>query len=525
MTYAAKIDKAEALIDWTADAAGDRAAGARLQSLAGRGDRAARASSCASGGAAPLGHGWRVRTRRAGHGAGLADGRLQWPAARACWRSSELQCAGPPRRQRARISPTRARWPGRRSGETHGGRTRRDGRQGAAGAIRGARGRRSARGRGARGRGGAAEAAARPTMRWPAASWRAARGDPRGDAGHAALVPAARAGAAAAAGQPLAPDATPRAAARCWSAPCTSSSIRAIRARPPYRAAVDAARLLGQARAAGLVNAVLRRYLREREALLAAGRSRSGRAQRRTRRGWSQALRAAWPADLAAILAANNAHPPLSLRVDCTRTQRRRLPATSSRRPACPAHAVPLAADRRHARAAGAGGEAARLRCRARLGAGCAARSSRRCCWTPRPGERVLDACAAPGGKTGALLERAGGALELTAVDIDAARLDRVADNLRRAGREARLVARGPRRRPDWWDGRPFDRILLDAPCSATGVIRRHPDIKLLRRASDIAPLARLQQRLLAACLALLRARRPAAVRRPARCCRRRTRR
>jgi 16S rRNA (cytosine967-C5)-methyltransferase len=123
----------------------------------------------------------------------------------------------------------------------------------------------------------------------------------------------------------------------------------------------------------------------------------------------------------------------------------------------------------------------------------------------PAAGERVLDACAAPGGKTCALLEHAGGALDLTAVDIDAARLDLVAANLRRAGREARLLAADLGAPPDWWDGRPFDRILLDAPCSATGVIRRHPDIRLLRRASDIAPLAQLQQRLLAACFSLLK--------------------
>ena len=123
----------------------------------------------------------------------------------------------------------------------------------------------------------------------------------------------------------------------------------------------------------------------------------------------------------------------------------------------------------------------------------------------PRPGERVLDACAAPGGKTGALLEFARGAIELVALDIDARRLDLVADNLTRLQRSAQLVTADLRREPAWWDGRPFDAILLDAPCSATGVIRRHPDIKLLRRAVDLPALAETQLELLHHCWHLLR--------------------
>ena len=121
------------------------------------------------------------------------------------------------------------------------------------------------------------------------------------------------------------------------------------------------------------------------------------------------------------------------------------------------------------------------------------------------PGERVLDACAAPGGKSGALLESTGGAIELTARDVDAARLERVAETLRRLRRSARLVRADLRQEPAWWDGRPFDRILLDAPCSGTGVIRRHPDIKLLRRPEDIAAMAHTQRALLVQCLGLLR--------------------
>jgi 16S rRNA (cytosine967-C5)-methyltransferase len=121
-----------------------------------------------------------------------------------------------------------------------------------------------------------------------------------------------------------------------------------------------------------------------------------------------------------------------------------------------------------------------------------------------RPGQRVLDACAAPGGKTGHLLECAPD-LELTALDRDAGRLERVRDHLNRLRLDARLVAGDARRPADWWDGVPYDRILVDAPCSATGVIRRHPDIKLLRRESDIAVMADRQRAILAGLWPLLR--------------------
>ena len=122
-----------------------------------------------------------------------------------------------------------------------------------------------------------------------------------------------------------------------------------------------------------------------------------------------------------------------------------------------------------------------------------------------RAGERVLDACAAPGGKTGALLEAVDGDLSLTAVDVDSARVRRIADNLKRLRRQAQLVTADLRDDLSWWSGDGFDCILLDAPCSATGVIRRHPDIKLLRRAEDVAALARTQRRILEQCLKLLK--------------------
>src|SRR5690606_7347381 len=110
----------------------------------------------------------------------------------------------------------------------------------------------------------------------------------------------------------------------------------------------------------------------------------------------------------------------------------------------------------------------------------------------PQSGERVLDACAAPGGKTGHLLESVD-SLEVVALDVAAERLDRVTQNLERLQLPAQVLMGDALRPQDWWDGQPFDRILLDVPCSATGVIRRHPDIKLLRRAADIPVLAQRQ--------------------------------
>jgi len=113
-----------------------------------------------------------------------------------------------------------------------------------------------------------------------------------------------------------------------------------------------------------------------------------------------------------------------------------------------------------------------------------------------RSGMRVLDACAAPGGKAAHILERAPGA-RLVAVDIDPDRCKRIEDNFRRLGRVGKIRAADVGATDQWWDGQPFDRILLDAPCSATGVIRRHPDILLHRRPEDISRLVDLQRGLL----------------------------
>jgi 16S rRNA (cytosine967-C5)-methyltransferase len=267
-------------------------------------------------------------------------------------------------------------------------------------------------------------------------------------------------------------------------------------------AAVEAARELGLARAAGLTNAVLRRFLRERVSLLAATDRDPAVASAHPR--WlHEALGAAWPAERAAVLAANNAHPPLSLRVDRSRLTLAEATATlaaidiEARSLAwCPSallldKPLPVAKLPGFAEGLVSVQDASAQLAALLLGV--------------QPGERVLDACAAPGGKTGALLEAAGGDLQLTAADSDAKRLAQVADNLARLKRSAELVCADLAAAPTWWDGKPYDRILLDAPCSGTGVIRRHPDIKLLRRPEDLAALATAQHALLRGLFALLR--------------------
>ena len=120
----------------------------------------------------------------------------------------------------------------------------------------------------------------------------------------------------------------------------------------------------------------------------------------------------------------------------------------------------------------------------------------------------MLDACAAPGGKTAHLLEYAatrGWPIEVIALDVDAARCQRIHDNLERLNLQATVLAADAAQPGTWWDGQQFDAILLDAPCSASGIVRRHPDIRWLRRETDIAQLAQLQQSLLKALWPLLK--------------------
>lgn len=270
--------------------------------------------------------------------------------------------------------------------------------------------------------------------------------------------------------------------------------------------AVDATRLLGQPRAAGLVNAVLRRFVQEREALLA--RTDTDAAARAAHPVWLvEALASAWPQHYDRILQANNAHPPMVLRLNT----RRRSPADYLGDLA----AAGLAGGLVDWTAVHAGSAAVALERPVSVGAlpgfkeGWVSVQDAGAQLAPAllgaaPGMRVLDACAAPGTKTSHLLESAAGSIELTAVDIDAGRLARVAENLERLGLAARLVAADVREPRSFWDGRPYDRILVDAPCSGTGVIRRHPDIKLLRRPEDVASFARAQLEILRAAFSML---------------------
>lgn len=264
-------------------------------------------------------------------------------------------------------------------------------------------------------------------------------------------------------------------------------------------ATVSGVAVIGRKGARGLVNAVLRRYARERESLDAAALATD--VGRYAHPAWIiDRLRQDWQDDWEDILAAGNEPPPMWLRVNLQRTDR----AAWQRRPGVPAcHAGSWTEEslclERPADVRDLPGFDTGLVSVQDAGAQLAARLV-----APRSGQRVLDACAAPGGKTGHLLELCP-ALELTAIDQSAERLERVRDNLRRLGLSARLVHDDAGRPDGWWDGRPFDAILLDAPCTASGVIRRHPDIKCLRRAADIDKMVTKQTALLDRLWPLLR--------------------
>ncbi len=246
--------------------------------------------------------------------------------------------------------------------------------------------------------------------------------------------------------------------------------------------------------AKALLNAVLRRAQRESEALLAE--LEHDPVVRTAHPRWLQkSLKAFWPEQWEAICAANNAHPPMILRVNrrhhtrdaylglLTEASIAATPCVYSR----DGIILDAAADVRSLPGFAEGwisvqDEAAQLA--ADL-------------LDLAPGQRVLDACCAPGGKTCHILEAEPKLAGVVAVDLEAKRLVRVRENLERLGLSAELIAADGRDTASWWDGKPFQRILLDAPCSATGVIRRHPDIKLTRQPDDIAALAVLQGELL----------------------------
>jgi 16S rRNA (cytosine967-C5)-methyltransferase len=265
-------------------------------------------------------------------------------------------------------------------------------------------------------------------------------------------------------------------------------------------ATVEAVRRLGRAQYAGLVNACLRRWLRERDALKARV-ARLPEVVHAHPRWWLEALAADWPKDWESIVAAANEQAPMWVRVNRLRTTRdawleRLVAAGGSATSWAPApEALCLAAPMGVEALPGfAAGEVSVQDAAAQLAAGLLAAG---------PGMRVLDACAAPGGKTGHLLERCP-EIELTALDISPARLARIRENLVRLGLEAQVLAGDARDPSAWWDGKPYDRILLDAPCTGSGVVRRHPDIKLLRRPEDVEAMAAQQRALLASLWRLL---------------------
>ena len=270
-------------------------------------------------------------------------------------------------------------------------------------------------------------------------------------------------------------------------------------------AAVDAVRVLRHAHASGLVNAVLRKFVAGRETLLA--QIDRDVARRTAHPAWLvEALTAAWPRHVENLLEADNVHPPLTLRLN----PRLRSPeqyladlaaaglagrlvenlgplagttAITLERPV-PVAALPgFREGWVSVQDAGAQLAAALL--------------------DVAPGMRVLDACAAPGSKAAHVLELTPD-VELWALDIDPARLQRVRETLDRLGLKAHLAAADVREPHTYWDGRPFERILVDVPCSGTGVIRRHPDIKLLRRVEDVASFAARQLEILRAAFELL---------------------
>ena len=257
----------------------------------------------------------------------------------------------------------------------------------------------------------------------------------------------------------------------------------------------ECARLLGKPWAVGLVNAVLRRFQREQADWL---ERLSRHDARHAHPDWLlAALRADWPEDWQGIVAANNRAAPLWLRLRQDRepaVARTRLeqngfsiidhPAVAGAlqiQPAVNIELLPGFAE----------GQLSVQDPAAQLAAGLLDAAD---------GQRVLDACAAPGGKTGHLLEATPG-IELTALDRSEPRLERVRDNLARLGfldhPGLQLRAADATQTADWWDGRPYQRILLDAPCTASGVIRRHPEIKWLRTPGQLAEAVALQARLL----------------------------
>jgi 16S rRNA (cytosine967-C5)-methyltransferase len=276
-------------------------------------------------------------------------------------------------------------------------------------------------------------------------------------------------------------------------------------ARTPQYAVVDgavkAAKSTQAARASGLINAVLRRYLRERVAL-DADLARNPAVRHASPQWLAERLRADWPGRWTQLLAAGDAQAPMWLRVNRRRIagedylQTLRSAGIGARlEPRVPdALVLDVPRDVRELPGFEEG-----LVSVQDLGAQCVAFPL-----SLEPHLNVLDACAAPGGKAALMAEREPALGRLTALDIDSNRLARVRENLERGGLEADVLIGDAGSPGAWWDGIPFDRILLDAPCSALGVIRRHPDIRLRRSPKDIERMPSIQRRLLTSCWGML---------------------
>ncbi|WP_348273456.1 16S rRNA (cytosine(967)-C(5))-methyltransferase RsmB [Piscinibacter sp. XHJ-5] len=254
---------------------------------------------------------------------------------------------------------------------------------------------------------------------------------------------------------------------------------------------------------ASFVNAVLRRFLRERDSIVQAA-ERDPVAVHNHPVWWAERLGRDWPEQWQSLLAANNRRPPMTLRVNARRGDApgyvRRLQAEGLAGEAFGTHTVVLAQPCPVSRLPGfAQGDVSVQDAGAQLAAPLLVGSDDGL----RAGARVLDACAAPGGKTAHLLELA--ELHLLALDSDPRRTERIAETLRRLSLDAEIACADAADPPAWWDGRAFDAILLDAPCTASGIVRRHPDVRWLRRPSDIAALAATQARLLDALWPTLR--------------------
>lgn len=277
-----------------------------------------------------------------------------------------------------------------------------------------------------------------------------------------------------------------------------------LHSRVPDYAVVDAA--VGEVRksrkkwAASMVNAVLRNFIRQQESLLKQPRDEEAEY---SHPAWMiERLKLDWPQHWQQVLSGNNEQPPMSLRINVQKSTLQdyllalqaegieaesvaAIPSALILKQACDVKSLPGYAD---------GWFSVQD-----VGAQFAAQLLQ-----PQPGDRVLDACAAPGGKTAHLFELQP-SITISALDISAERLQRVEENCSRLGFSPELIVADAAQPDSWWQGELYDRILLDVPCSASGVIRRHPDIKHLRRAEDIETLVQLQRDILQSCWPLLR--------------------